>query len=440
MGFFDKLTQRVREVVNQSDSISRPQKSPEQLLIGLVEGWIREACSGQRPPDLAPRLVDLIRIHHPNINAKHPSGDTPVMMLIKGWTALQSILWEERADEINKCLKILLDHGADVDCPDLFWDTPLLRLVKGTLELADKRHETIIICERPLPPDLRTTPKYPRQIKDIIEVLLNYGADLQAEDSQGKTAFDYAAACGYQEAADVLLIKSLDPRVERELERMIISKEATQALIKHCSGATPLNPAQIHGLLEGGADPNARDEVGYHVLANVVGHPCSNTNLNDALEAARLLLQYGADPNAPAFKDEGPYGLGAQEESCLFFPVCSYRNAEEAIRLTRLLLDRGATIQPSVNPYFSVLKSSLSLSDQERFLMNHGVQIVPGVVSYSSVCQRIPSDIAKIVKFLIDLGIEPNTRKQLGLYPVDMAEELSLEEAAGLLRAVKDGK
>lgn len=391
------------------DKLAQFGKTPEQLLTGLVEGWLREAYGGKKPPDLAPRLADLIRSRHPDVNTKDSNGNTPVLMLITGWTWLQSILWEERAEEINRCLKILLDHGATVDCRDVLGETPLLRVVKGSLELADRRAETIAMLQQASRFLKIKISKYPPQIKDIIEVLLHYGADPQAKDRAGKTALDYASAHGYREAADLLLTKSLDPRIVRELERSIKSQEATKALVTHCSGGAPLNPREIRGLLEKGADPNARDDIGYHVLVHVTGHGCSSTNVNDALESAKILLDYGADPNSEAVKQEGLSGF--EDDSCVFSAVCSYRNADEAIQLERLLLDHGAKIKPGDNPYFSVL---------------HG--------------QRSPRDIAKVVRFLIDLGVNPNARNQLGQYPLDVAEELGLQEAASLLRLAKRGR
>src|SRR3954453_11504989 len=104
--------------------------------------------------------------------------------------------------------------------------------------------------------------------------------------------------------------------------------------LKGPGGSTPLMYAVLYGeaddvrlLLEAGAEPNARNEVGATALMWAA----------DDLDKTRLLLRAGADPNARS--DDGRT------------PLLVATTWPQSTDVVKLLLDRGANPSAVVNSY-----------------------------------------------------------------------------------------
>lgn len=116
-------------------------------------------------------------------------------------------------------------------------------------------------------------------LTQIVQILVDGGANVHGADGWGKTALHYAAASGHTDIAGMLLVSGADVDAGDQ------------------SGATPLMTALAKGqsavvstLLTYGADVNVRDNSG-------------KTALSIAAEAGQepmveLLLAHGADPNS----------------------------------------------------------------------------------------------------------------------------------------------
>ncbi len=155
---------------------------------------------------------------------------------------------------------------------------------------------------------------------EVAELLLDYGADLDARDDLGFAPLNRAAREGSTKLASLLVLQGAD------VESQTI-KETTPLYQAAWAG----DIATVRLLLDHGAKVNARNIDRYSPLKIAV--------LQNHVEVARLLLERGADPSQKLF------GLYA------------WRDAEGNGReeMLRMLTERGARIYPSHMVSFNFL-------------------------------------------------------------------------------------
>ncbi|CAK9115057.1 unnamed protein product [Durusdinium trenchii] len=114
---------------------------------------------------------------------------------------------------------------------------------------------------------------------EVVRLLLEAGADLNAATQCGHTVLMFAAQNGHPDVVRVLLEAGADPKAATQ-------DWATALMFAAQNG----HPDVVRLLLEAGADPNAATRCGHTVLMFAAQ--------NGHLEVARVLLEVGADPNA----------------------------------------------------------------------------------------------------------------------------------------------
>ena len=144
---------------------------------------------------------------------------------------------------------------------------------------------------------------------EIIRLLLDYGADANAEDRDGNTVLTYAL--DHPEITRLLLERGVNPRQTNSEGRTLLMLAARQGDIQNVSACLQL-----------GLDVNARDVEDYNVL-----HYAATSG---SLECVKLLIDYGADVNYIT-----PTG-----ETLLFTAAYS-----EDSRILKLLLDKGLDVK-----------------------------------------------------------------------------------------------
>ena len=153
---------------------------------------------------------------------------------------------------------------------------------------------------------------------EVVQKLIEYGADISAEDLEGCTPLYFASEGVYPKDRTVL---------------RLLLEHGADVNARTKDGETPLHIASMFGslevarvLLEHGADVNARKEDGRTPL-----HSSNVTSIwPGAMGVARLLLERGADVNARAKDGSTPLHVAS-------------RFAELAV--VRLLLEHGADVK-----------------------------------------------------------------------------------------------
>ena len=200
---------------------------------------------------------------------------------------------------------LLLDHGTDAHARDDDENNALhIAAVNGHLEVAQmllaRNVEVNARNNSGMTPLLRVL--LISRNPDVVRLLLDHGADVDACDIAGWTALHHAVGSGNPEIVQMILERS------------------TEVDAKNSQGATALftasyngNPAVVQLLLDHGADPHARDKYGSTTLDSAAGGGAG-------LEVCRILLKLNV-PHYKAFL--GASGSGDPD-------------------LMRLLLDHGA--------------------------------------------------------------------------------------------------
>ncbi len=258
---------------------------------------------------------------------------------------------------------------------------------------------------------------------DVVKILIEAHADLQAHTKQGFTALHFAAREGDQESARLLLAAGVDVNIRTQPDAVRSRGAAAGAAVNRGAGRkslssdgyTPLLVATVRGqvplalfLLDQGADPNVGD-AGFAPLhwasaewENGTANPMYGIedpmagipDRQAKLKLVKALLAHGADPNArmtrpqPAFA--GGYADAVGATSLLL------ASAADDVEVMRILLAAGADPKvPTATDATSIMAATG---------LNH-------LVGDSPVTE---AQALAAVKFLLDAGVDPKGATTFG--------------------------
>jgi len=344
---------------------------------------------------------------------------------------------------------------------------------------------------------------------DTLRLLLAHGADVEARDKfHGESALIWAAGENHADAVRVLVehgadvdgrsaLLTLEPRQRRAGQSilplgswtplMYAAREnalaAGEALVAAGAsldavdpdGASALAIAIINAhyefaelLLRAGADPNVVDNdagmgplyaaVDMHRLA--VGHGRGNpvpVGLLDAVDAVRLLLEHGADPNAllkkPILQRQHTFGDGTLGAGAT--PLMRAAKSGD-VALVRVLLEAGADPKLTLPNGTTALMLAAGLgwrngsplapsydqgSDAEavetlELLLSLGLDLeatndAGDTALHAAVGGR---GSEAIVRFLLERGADPKAQNKRQQTPLSIAEARASDAVKGLVR------
>jgi ankyrin repeat protein len=211
-------------------------------------------------------------------------------------------------------VRLLLAAGADLEAPCILGGTALGRAAH------EAGHQEA--CRRLFKDDSHSGAR----AFEIMRVLLEAGADINATDGTGTTILLSAYQNGYRELVDFLLQHGAD--VNRA------AKDGTTPLLHVSRGKST---AQVRRLLQAGANANAATRsCETPLLAALSGQDDRPDRL---LERVRLLLEAGADPNAAFRHRKGTICDDARPSGTTPLMMAA---AQGWLPIVQALLDAGA--------------------------------------------------------------------------------------------------
>ena len=330
-------------------------------------------------------------------------GADPSARTTIGWTPLHAAAYGNANPEIAKAL---LDAGAKVDSAladgwdgeihfpneESLMDGPYLVTLGGALELISGRSTSLHVAAGHARDRL------------VIAALLDGGADPNSRDVQGETPL-FNAMVGPFDLGVVgqLLDAGADPNARGEIDQ------------------TPLHAAVIFGrleaaslLLNGGADPNAGERTPLHHAAT-----------RSSVELTNLLLARGADPNARNTKYLLFHIAGDT-------PLHSALDSNGDVGVVDALLRGGADLKARNSkgrtPLFSAVAPSLGDSNDGvvRRLIEAGADPnARDIAGRTPLIAALTQDVvdSSVVEALLDGGADASLSDRRGLTPWDLVEE-----------------
>ncbi|KAJ6527979.1 ankyrin repeat-containing domain protein [Mycena vulgaris] len=360
-------------------------------------------------------VVQLLLDNGADVNAQGGEYGTALTVAsVRGFTDVVQLLLDNGADVnaqggeygtaltaasvrgFTDVVQLLLDHNADVNGPGGKFG--------NTLQAACSKGAT-----------------------DVVRLLLSYGADFNVPDLHGEnsntqggrfgTALQAAAFCRPNSKALDIVRLLLESGADVNAEGGKYGTALTAASLR---GSTDV----VQLLLDNGADVNAPGGE----LGSALQAACSE----GATDVVRLLLSYGADVNGPDLRGEnsnaqgGPFGTALQAAA-----FC--RHQSKALELVRLLLDSGA----DVNAQGGMWETALAAASFRGFtfvvqlLLDNGADV--NGCSGKALRNATLHGHTATVKLLLARGAHVNARGKMGNDSLQLASREGNLEIVQLL-------
>ena len=323
-------------------------------------------------------------------------------------------------DGRTEMLQLLIKHGADVNVTDAQGRSPLelaamqneiatakiLLAAKAEVDARDKVSETPMLAE------IRWNGG---DKAEMVSLLLDGGAKMDAANNGGATPLLIAVQGGAVETARVLLAHKADPNrmggtvVDNQFGQYspvflaIPHPEILKLLLDAGGKPTDLSSAIDQGqvdsirlLLEHGADPNLSVN-GPLPLARAIKNPKSKA-------AIPLLLDKGADPNAKDANNYAPLFLTSDPE------------------IGRWLVEHKADVNARLPGGATGLMYGNS-TNYIRFLLEAGAKIdLQDTNGNTALHHWVIAGWPSMIALLLEYKANPNIQNELGFTPLDLAK------------------
>jgi len=308
----------------------------------------------------------------------------------EGWYGQTALMWaasEGHADVV----RLLIEGGANVDEHSQALDAPVSSYERLAGDFV-----------YPKVPKGRLTALHfaaREGALDVVQSLIEAGADLDAVDAEGVNALIFATVGGHLETTAALLAAGADPNVADSYGRTVLFAAVDLDAAAGRSAASGLGPADIVKLLLAkGADADVAltDKLpiddragGQDSILGKGATPLFRAAMSNDLELMSLLLNAGADPLAVTESREPVDAAGLQRPSTgrttalMAAAGVGWRESvrrgrdSEAIAALELLLGRGADVNAANQMGDTALHGAARRGSPAiiEFLLNHGANV-----------------------------------------------------------------
>ena len=316
---------------------------------------------------------------NPNVNVIKLLIDSGAQINAKsqrGWTALMSAAWSNPNPDV---IKVLINAGANIDDKDEDGNTALIKAAdKDDMEYVYdpiNKAQTYVHVIRP--------GKSPYRL-DAIKVLIAEGANVNAQNKQGKTALINAAFA----TDDIEIIKVL---LKAGANVNICSNDGITALMQ--ASRSDYKPDIVKALINAGANIDAQDNKGWTALMQATCNPFNSSIVS-------ILIEAGADPFI--YNNEGKRALNYT------------KNSEIISERERILIEA----QPiSAKTFIAFCKEPKKNVTEE--LARRNVPINYNFIEFGNKSNLLmvasrESSSSEIIEALINMGADVNAKDAVG--------------------------
>jgi ankyrin repeat protein len=262
--------------------------------------------------------------------------------------------------------------------------------------------------------------------KELVELLISGGADINLADEEGRTPMYWAAFHGSQRVFGVVLAKVTD-RSTLPLAAFKGDLNAVRAFVQSGAdvnaadefGCTPLHWAAAANvndvadfLVANGADVNAEDNDGLTPLLAA-----------RRLDMIRFLVSKGADVNVKG----DTLGYTRLHKACQF---------ENDLDVATFLISKGADVNTRNNWGITPLIGTSTNGNREmvQLLIDNGADVNMGYWNGTPLLVAAAAGHTDVVKLLIDKGANINASDDRGRTPLSRAQQQGHSKIVELLR------
>ena len=385
-------------------------------------------------------VLETIITHGADVNITNRSSGTALMMACqKGNTAAMSVFLSSGAnpnipDEKGNTLlhiamennisadtvQIVIDHGANVNATNKQNETPLVLASHNenvdavNMLLKVGADTNISFNDTCLHHVLRR-----RCSKEMLQAIINHGAEINATDTNGRTALMIACAKGNSDAINTLLEAGADPKItDADGETCLYyavdgccSKEVLQIIINHGADVNATNTNNVTALMTAYKKSNA-DAICVFLNAGAsrdVVVADRNICFHDAVsrafskEVLQAMISHGSDVNSTNTNNVTPLMMACQKGN---------------IDVISVLLTAGSNPNLANDDGDTWLHCCVEVGCSKEVLeaiINHGVDVNAAnninVTALMIACQKADIDAIGV---LLNAGSNPNIGKDNG--------------------------
>ena len=364
------------------------------------------------------QVANLLVQHGANLDGQGKNGRTPLHHVIITWlgksrkTVVGPDLNSQQSnftshDRHHEAVRVLLDHGANVNAEDEWGRSPLQIVLKHSSINDDSLSLVQLLAKHDADVNKqdgnRITPLHVaayRQHLELVRVLLDNGASVDAKNIWGSTPL-YELLYYHNTSDNVVRI------VQLLVERGANVNTPNKGLW------TPLHLASqrqclelVRVLFDLGASVNVEADSGWTPLHFALAGPNISKNgisvVQDGVGVVRLLLERGANVNAPNKYHVTPLHIASMNQN---------------LELVRMLLNHDANINVNAKdrhyrtPLHRALEGSVDCFGVVQQLVEHGAKVntkdedLITPLHFASYCQKLES-----VRVLLDHGADVNAK------------------------------